>query len=204
MGEFENNDNDQSRQRVFSKTVRAGKRTYFFDVRTTRSNDYYITLTESKRRYQDGAYIKRKLFLYKEDFNKFVEALNETVEHVKTELLPDYDYDQFSHKGDYEKKDNSESVSTETSESTDTKTEEVTTETESTTKATEVTGTMEEETETMEATETLDSVEARFDDAEETPKTETTEEQPSDSVIEHAEEMDSELSFATEETEKKE
>ena len=201
MGEFENNDNDQSRQRVFSKTVRAGKRTYFFDVRTTRSNDYYITLTESKRRYQDGAYIKRKLFLYKEDFNKFVEALNETVEHVKTELLPDYDYDQFSHKGDYVKKDNSESVSTETTESADTKTEEeVTAETETTT---EVTGTMEEETETMEATETLDSVEARFDDAEETPKAETTEES-SDTVIEHAEEMDSELSFATEETEKKE
>lgn len=96
MREFENSENQ--RERVFSKTVRAGKRTYFFDVRATKTNDYFITLTESKRKFQDGGYIKSKIFLYKEDFNKFLEALQETVSHVKSELLPDYDYDQFSHK----------------------------------------------------------------------------------------------------------
>ena len=91
----ENNGNE--RQEIFSERVRAGKRTYFFDVKATRSNDYYLTITESKRRYkEDGfTYEKHKIFLYKEDFNKFVNALNNTVNHVKDELLPDVDFDQF-------------------------------------------------------------------------------------------------------------
>ncbi len=91
----ENNGNE--RQEIFSERVRAGKRTYFFDVKATRSNDYYLTITESKRRYkEDGfTYEKHKIFLYKEDFNKFVKALNNTVNHVKEELLPDVDFDQF-------------------------------------------------------------------------------------------------------------
>ena len=91
----ENNGNE--RQEIFSERVRAGKRTYFFDVKATRSNDYYLTITESKRRYkEDGfTYEKHKIFLYKEDFNKFVKALNSTVNHVKEELLPDVDFDQF-------------------------------------------------------------------------------------------------------------
>jgi len=91
----ENNGNE--RQEIFSERVRAGKRTYFFDVKATRSNDYYLTITESKRRYkEDGfTYEKHKIFLYKEDFNKFVKALNNTVNHVKKELLPDVDFDQF-------------------------------------------------------------------------------------------------------------
>ena len=91
----ENNGNE--RQEIFSERVRAGKRTYFFDVKATRSNDYYLTITESKRRYkEDGfTYEKHKIFLYKEDFNKFVNALNNTVNHVKNELLPDVDFDQF-------------------------------------------------------------------------------------------------------------
>lgn len=84
---------------IYSKRVRAGKRTYFFDVKSTRSEDYYLTITESKRRYrQDGDgfyYEKHKIFLYKEDFNKFVQALTETVDHVKTELMPDFDFTQF-------------------------------------------------------------------------------------------------------------
>jgi hypothetical protein len=82
---------------IYSQRVRAGKRTYFFDVKSTRSNDYYLTITESKRRYKDDGYYyeKHKIFLYKEDFNKFVEALNGTVDHVKTELLPDVDFAQF-------------------------------------------------------------------------------------------------------------
>ena len=84
---------------IFSKRIRAGsRRTYFLDVRATKSNDYYLTITESKKRFNDDGYERHKLFLYKEDFNKFIEALNETVNYVKTELLPDYDFDEFSHK----------------------------------------------------------------------------------------------------------
>lgn len=91
----ENNGNE--RQEIFSERVRAGKRTYFFDVKATRSNDYYLTITESKRLYKEAGftYEKHKIFLYKEDFNKFVKALNNTVNHVKNELLPDVDFDQF-------------------------------------------------------------------------------------------------------------
>ena len=85
------------RDEIYSEKVKAGKRTYFFDVKSTRSNDYYLTITESKKRFkEDGfTYEKHKIFLYKEDFNKFVEALNNTVNHVKNELLPDVDFSQF-------------------------------------------------------------------------------------------------------------
>lgn len=87
------------KQEIYSEKVRAGKRTYFFDVKATRSNDYYLTITESKRRYKDDGftYEKHKIFLYKEDFNKFVNALSNTVNHVKDELLPDVDFDKFNH-----------------------------------------------------------------------------------------------------------
>lgn len=102
----EHKDND--RQEIYSERVRAGKRTYFFDIKATRSNDYYLTITESKRRYKDGEegffYEKHKIFLYKEDFNKFVEALNNTVNHVKTELLPDVDFTEFDREKEYEEK----------------------------------------------------------------------------------------------------
>ena len=90
---------------VFSKKVKAGKRTYFFDVKATRGNDYYITITESKKRQEDGIYIKHKIFLYKEDFNKFMEAFQETVNYVKTDLMPDFDFDSFKH--EYPEVDNS-------------------------------------------------------------------------------------------------
>jgi hypothetical protein len=80
MGEFENKD----REEVYSKKVRAGKRTYFFDVKSTRSNDYYITITESKKRMEDGVFVKHKIFLYKEDFEKFMEGLKDTVEYIKS------------------------------------------------------------------------------------------------------------------------
>ena len=88
---------ENGKNEIYSQRVRAGKRTYFFDVKATRSNDYYLTITESKRRYKDDGYYyeKHKIFLYKEDFNKFIEALNGTVDHVKTELLPDVDFAQF-------------------------------------------------------------------------------------------------------------
>jgi hypothetical protein len=84
---FENIDRDK----IFSKAIRAGKRTYFFDVRATKRNDYYVTITESKKRFQrDGRYFyeKHKIFLYKEDFEKFIEGLNEVVQYAnETEPL---------------------------------------------------------------------------------------------------------------------
>lgn len=87
---------------VYSQRVRAGKRrTYFFDVRETRGGDYYLTLTESTKNFDDGGYKRHKLFLYKEDFNKFFSALEETINHVKTELMPDYDYEAFAHDDDF-------------------------------------------------------------------------------------------------------
>lgn len=79
MGEFDN----REREEVHSKKVRAGKRTYFFDVKATRSNDYYVTITESKKRLEDGVFVKHKIFLYKEDFEKFAEGLKETVDYIK-------------------------------------------------------------------------------------------------------------------------
>ncbi|TDI66129.1 MAG: DUF3276 family protein [Bacteroidetes bacterium] len=88
---------DNGKVEIYSKRVRAGKRTYFFDVKATRSNDYYLTITESKRKYKEDGYFyeKHKLFLYKEDFDKFLAALTETVDHVKTELMPEIDFSQF-------------------------------------------------------------------------------------------------------------
>lgn len=91
-GNYEND-----REEIFSKKVKAGKRTYFFDVKATRSNDYYLTITESKRKVKDDGffYEKHKIFLYKEDFAKFLEALQESVDHVKNELMADFDFSQF-------------------------------------------------------------------------------------------------------------
>jgi len=97
------NDKKFDNNAVYSKRVRAGKRrTYFFDVRTTKANDYYLTITESKKRFDDdNNYERHKVFIYKEDFVKFVNAMQETVDHIKNELLPDYDFDAHNH-DDYE------------------------------------------------------------------------------------------------------
>jgi len=79
-------DNNNNRGEVFSKRVPAGKRTYFFDVKTTKSNDYYLVITESKRMMGDDGnpfYVKQKLFLYREDFDKFIEGLHESFDSVK-------------------------------------------------------------------------------------------------------------------------
>ena len=96
---YENNDNTENKmESIYSKRIRAGKRrTYFFDVRTTKGNDYYLTITESRKRFNDNGYDRHKIFLYKEDFNKFIKALGETVDYVKTELMPDFDFDAFNH-----------------------------------------------------------------------------------------------------------
>jgi len=94
MDDFYGGERHRDREEVFSKRVRAGTRTYFFDVKSTRGNDYYLILTESKKGFDDGQYVKHKIFLYKEDFNKFLSGLQEAIDYVKTELMPDYDYDR--------------------------------------------------------------------------------------------------------------
>jgi hypothetical protein len=101
---------------IYSKRIRAGKRrTYFFDVRTTRGNDYYLTITESRKRFDDNGYDRHKVFLYKEDFNKFIKALSEAVDYVKTDLMPDFDFDAFNH-DEVEEHENGQMDSTEVSE----------------------------------------------------------------------------------------
>src|SRR6185312_5009567 len=93
---YENN--DKRMESVYSKRIRAGKRrTYFFDVRATRSNDYYLTITESRKKFNEDGYDRHKIFLYKEDFNKFLKALTEAVDYVKTELMPNFDFDAYNH-----------------------------------------------------------------------------------------------------------
>ena len=109
---FNDNRNSES---LFSKRIKAGKRgTYFFDVRSTRGNDYFITITESKKRFDDNGYDRHKMFLYKEDFNKFLNALTETVNYVKTDLMPDFDFDAYNH--DQEAEGNAEVSATVTEE----------------------------------------------------------------------------------------
>lgn len=85
MQEQDNNGN--ARELIFSKSVKAGKRTYFFDVKATRANEYYLTITESKKKFNQGEekpfFEKHKIFLYKEDFEKFMDGINEAVEHIK-------------------------------------------------------------------------------------------------------------------------
>lgn len=95
---YENTNNDKRMESVYSKRIRAGKRrTYFFDVRATRGNDYYITITESRKKFNENGYDRHKIFLYKEDFNKFLKALTEAVDYVKTDLMPDFDFDAYNH-----------------------------------------------------------------------------------------------------------
>lgn len=103
------NQGERNNETFFSKRLKAGKkRTYFFDVKSTKGNDYFITLTESKKRFQDGGYDRHKIFLYKEDFNKFLKALSETIDYVKTDLMPDFDFDAFNH--EYEESENNSGV----------------------------------------------------------------------------------------------
>jgi hypothetical protein len=95
---FTDNRGETRNESLFSKRIKAGKRrTYFFDVRATRGNDYFITITESKKRFDDNGYDRHKMFLYKEDFNKFLAGLTETINYVKTDLMPDFDFDAFNH-----------------------------------------------------------------------------------------------------------
>lgn len=116
---FSENRGDNRNESLYSKRIKAGKRrTYFFDVRSTRGNDYFITITESKKRFDDNGYDRHKMFLYKEDFNKFLTGLTETINYVKTDLMPDFDFDAFNH--DQENEEGGAPVAvTETSEVSD-------------------------------------------------------------------------------------
>ncbi|WP_118976134.1 DUF3276 family protein [Taibaiella koreensis] len=113
---YDNNksfDDKRNTESIFSKRIKAGKRrTYFFDVRETRGSDYFITITESKKRFNDDGYDRHKMFIYKEDFNKFLVALTETVDYVKTELMPDFDFDAFNHEDSEEGREYSSEVAT--------------------------------------------------------------------------------------------
>ncbi len=104
MGDFDN----KEREEVFSKKVRAGKRTYFFDVKATRSGDYYLTLTESKKRLEDGVFVKHKIFLYKEDFEKFTEGLTETIDYIKSNQEVVEKRYEFSENNDFNSKSGDE------------------------------------------------------------------------------------------------
>ncbi len=102
---------NNERQDVYSERIRAGKRAYFFDIKQTRNGDYYLVITESKREFsQEGKfnYKKSKVFLYKEDLNKFIEAFNRASTYIKEELLPDYDFTKFDRKAIEEKDTNIE------------------------------------------------------------------------------------------------
>jgi hypothetical protein len=92
MEELENKEHDSAREEIFSRAVRAGKRTYFFDVKATKSDEQYLTITESKRRFSNEQgkflYEKHKLFLYKEDFEKFANGLNAAIEFIQTGIAP--------------------------------------------------------------------------------------------------------------------
>ena len=114
---YENN--DKKMESVYSKRIRAGKRrTYFFDVRETRGNDYYLTITESRKRFDSDGYDRHKIFLYKEDFNKFIKGLGEAVDYVKTELMPDFDFDAFNHDTPYEGEEGGQHHNNATAETT--------------------------------------------------------------------------------------
>lgn len=89
-------ENDKNAE-VYSKVVRAGKRTYFFDIKSTKGNDLYITLTESKKTFNDDGrdnYQKHKIFLYKEDFEKFRDGLNDVL--AKIDELKNVDHQSTS------------------------------------------------------------------------------------------------------------
>lgn len=93
---MENERNSKRLESVYSIKVKAGKRrTYFFDVRRTKGEDFYLTLTESTKKFDRDGYERHKIFLYKEDFNRFLASLEETINYIKTELMPDYDYEEF-------------------------------------------------------------------------------------------------------------
>jgi hypothetical protein len=95
--EQSNFEGSKFREEVFSKAVRAGKRTYFFDVKATRKDEFYLTITESKKKSDSGGnqfFEKHKIFLYKEDFDKFIEGLAEIIEYIKEKQPYSEEFDE--------------------------------------------------------------------------------------------------------------
>ena len=81
---------------IYEKKVRAGKkRTYFFDIKETRNNSYSLIITESRKRFDDRGYDRSSIYIYQEDINKFAKGVAEAIDYIKTELLPDYNFDQY-------------------------------------------------------------------------------------------------------------
>lgn len=104
---------------VYTTKVRAGRRrTYFFDVRQTKGEDYYVTITESTKKFNGDGYERHKIFIYKEDFNRFIQSLQDAVDHVKNDLLPEYDYDEFTRKQEEWEKQKQEEEDSENSQGT--------------------------------------------------------------------------------------
>ena len=106
------------REEIFSKVLRAGRRTYFFDVRATKAGDYYLTITESKKFTNDDGsfhYKKHKIYLYKEDFSEFSEILNEMTSYIIDEKGDEVISER--HQKDYKKEDYSSSNSEESASS---------------------------------------------------------------------------------------
>ena len=105
------------REEIFSKVLRAGRRTYFFDVRSTKAGDYYLTLTESKKFTNDDGsfhYKKHKIYLYKEDFNEFSEILNEKTNYIISEKGEEVISER--HQKDFKKEENHETNNDEDNE----------------------------------------------------------------------------------------
>ena len=103
------------REEIFSKTMRAGRRTYFFDVRSTKAGDYYLTLTESKKFTNDDGsyhYKKHKIYLYKEDFNEFSSNLSEMTDYIIKEKGEEVISER--HQKDYQREQKQETTSEET------------------------------------------------------------------------------------------
>jgi hypothetical protein len=91
------NSDSKFNQEIHSKVVRAGKRTYFFDVKSTRNEEFYLTITESKKKFEDNGnfhYEKHKIFLYKEDFHKFTECLQGIIDFINESKLEEVNWEQ--------------------------------------------------------------------------------------------------------------
>lgn len=89
----------EDKDEVYSKKLKAGKRTYFMDVKQSRNRLYYVTVTESVKQYEDSDddsdFKKFRVMIYPEDFNNFLDTLTEVIDHVRYKLMPDFDYDKF-------------------------------------------------------------------------------------------------------------
>jgi len=116
MSSYENQDE------LYSRPVRAGKRTYFFDVKATRGKDLYMTITESKRRFDDHgnvSYSKHKIFLYREDFDKFEDGFLDAVDKIK-ELMETGEFrDPIAERASQEQQENEASPEAESASSSD-------------------------------------------------------------------------------------